>query len=136
MFYFITNNFRTIGAICVFIFAGFAFLCSYKWETLICNIKEKNCSVERTTYLNEVNTIYLMDPHNIKDVVIEEKIHRVRRGDRTRREPRYSIVFIGFDGVKKNVYSREYHTFSTAEKRVDEIKRQFKSGNNIIEVSR
>ncbi len=129
------SNIQLIATIIFCIFAGFAFLLSYKEEKLLCDVSTNECYVYRTTYLNDVNKIRLMHPRDVNDVIIVESDRRVRNNHRKRETSRYILKFVSFDGKEERIFSSDFPSYSTAVSLANQIKSKFKSGNNIIEVS-
>ena len=118
----------------------FGYLGRYKSEKLICNVQEKRCEVERITNSNKVERQFVVDPHEVKDLIVTTESYRKkykRHGHRrSRTYTYYSIKFVKFDEKYRAIFARGFNTEEEAEAKADEIKAAFKSGNNIFEVSR
>lgn len=115
----------------------FGYLGRYKSEKLICNVQEKRCEVERITNSNKVERQFVVDPHEVKDLIVTSESYRKRyRRHRHRTYTYYTVKFVKFDDKYRAIFARGFNTEEEAEAKADEIKAAFKSGNNIFEVSR
>ena len=107
-------------------------LTSYRSEKLICNFEEQSCTVERYTYYFTKDTITLINPNDIKDVVAQRTTIAGRRHRRTA----YTPVFRNNKDEFLYIFDGKYRNYSEAKEKAEEIKRKLAEGNNIIEITR
>lgn len=115
-----------------------AYFGQYKSETLICNIQEKRCEVERVTRANRVERQFLVDPYEVKDLQVARQSYQKKTGIRMRRHTfsYYELKFVKSDDRYSVIFHRGFSSQQEAEAKADEIRAAFRSGSNIIKISR
>ena len=132
------SNLRLFGFIIVAIIFGITYIFSYKEEKLLCNVAQKVCTVTRTNHLNISKDEFIINPYDVKDVIVSSYTKKERKRYRRHRYKtesvtRYVLMFEALDGSKKRIFEHAYRNQSDVQMRADEIRQKFQQGNNIIE---